>query len=108
MVSSKEDLDNLFNSVLLDTEALEDAKMTLEVIKKTDPNVYDEIIDSSIALIDKALSNSIMSTIAKILDAFKKYPSNFITISDDGKIVNLAGAMPIDIMRFVIDSGIKQ
>jgi hypothetical protein len=64
----KEDLDSLFNAVLADTEALEDAKMTLEVIKKTDPNVYDEIIDSSIALIDKALSNSIMSTIAKILN----------------------------------------
>jgi len=64
----KEDLDSLFNAVLADTEALEDAKMTLEVIKKTDPNVYDEIIDSSVALIDKALSNSIMSTIAKILN----------------------------------------
>lgn len=64
----KEDLDSLFNAVLADTEALEDAKITLEVIKKTEPNVYDEIIDSSIALIDKALSNSIMSTIANILD----------------------------------------
>ena len=60
--------DELFNAVLADTEALEDAKMTLEVIKKTQPDVYDEIIDSSIALIDKALSNSIMSTIANILD----------------------------------------
>lgn len=68
MVTSKEDLDYLFNAVLSDTDALEDAKMTLLVIKKTEPNVYDEIIDSSIALIDKALSNSIMSTIAKILD----------------------------------------
>ena len=68
MVSLKEDLDNLFNAVLADTEALEDAKMTLDVIKKTQPDVYDEIIDSSIALIDKALSNSIMSTIANILD----------------------------------------
>jgi hypothetical protein len=66
--SKYEDLDNLFNALLADTEALEDAKMTLEVIKKTNPNVYDEIIDSSIVLIDKALSNSIMSTIAKILD----------------------------------------
>lgn len=66
--SKYEDLDNLFKSVLLDTEALEDAKMTLEVIKKTQPDVYDEIIDSSIALIDKALSNHIMSTIANILD----------------------------------------
>ena len=60
--------DELFNAVLADTEALEDAKMTLEVIKKTAPDAYDEIIDSSIALIDKALSNSIMSTIANILD----------------------------------------
>jgi len=68
MVASKEDLDNLFNSLLLDTDALEEAKMTLQVIKKTQPDVYDEIIDSSIALIDKALSNSIMSTIANILD----------------------------------------
>ena len=68
MVSLKEDLDNLFNAVLADTEALEDAKMTLDVIKKTQLDVYDEIIDSSIALIDKALSNSIMSTIANILD----------------------------------------
>tara|TARA_R110002126_G_scaffold53859_1_gene145798 strand:+ start:19397 stop:19636 length:240 start_codon:yes stop_codon:yes gene_type:complete len=76
MVSSKEDLDNLFNAVLADTEALEDAKMTLEVIKKTAPDAYDEIIDSSIALIDKALSNSIMSTIANILDDENWYLTN--------------------------------
>jgi hypothetical protein len=76
MVSSKEDLDNLFNAVLADTEALEEAKMTLEVIKKTQPDVYDEIIDSSIALIDKALSNSIMSTIANILDDENWYLTN--------------------------------
>jgi signal-transduction protein with cAMP-binding, CBS, and nucleotidyltransferase domain len=71
-----EDLDNLFNAVLADTEALEDAKMTLEVIKKTQPDVYDEIINSSIALIDKALSNSIMSTIANILDDENWYLTN--------------------------------
>lgn len=65
---TKEDLDSLFNTVMADTEALEDAKMTLQVIKKTAPDVYDEIIDASIVLIDKALSNSIMSTIAKILN----------------------------------------
>lgn len=68
MVTSKEDLDYLFNSLLADTDALEDAKITLQVIKETQPNVYDEIIDSSIALIDKALSNGVMSTIAKILN----------------------------------------
>jgi hypothetical protein len=68
MVASKEDLDNLFNGLLADTDALEDAKMTLEVIKETSPNVYDEMIDSSIALINKALSTSIMSIIARVLE----------------------------------------
>jgi len=67
-IPKKEDLDNLFNYLIEDTDALEDAKITLEVIKKTDPGVYNEIIDSSIALINKALSNSIMRTLAKIFD----------------------------------------
>jgi hypothetical protein len=75
-IPKKEDLDNLFNYLMLDTDALEDAKMTLKVIKKVDPDVYDEIIDSSIALIDKALRNSIMSTIAKILDDESWYLTN--------------------------------
>ena len=41
-----------------DIEALEDAKMTLNVIKEVEPGTFDEIIDSSLALIDKALSMS--------------------------------------------------
>lgn len=73
---SKADIDFLFNAVLADTDALEDAKMTLEVIKKTEPNVYDEIIDSSIFLIDKALNNSVMSIIARILGDDDWYITN--------------------------------
>lgn len=73
---SKADIDFLFNAVLADTDALEDAKMTLEVIKKTDPNVYDEIIDSSIFLIEKALNNSVMSVIARILGDDDWYITN--------------------------------
>lgn len=76
MASSKEDLDFLFDSILADTDALEDAKMTLEVIKKTSPDVYDEIINSSIVLIDKALNNSVMGVIARILGDENWYITN--------------------------------
>lgn len=65
---TQEDLDFLFNALIADTDALEDAKMTLEVIKKTDPDVYDEIIDQSLLLINKALNNSVMVIIGKILN----------------------------------------
>jgi hypothetical protein len=65
---TQEDLDFLFNAFIADTDALEDAKMTLEVIKKTDPDVYDEIIDQSLLLINKALNNSVMGIIGKILN----------------------------------------
>lgn len=40
----------------LDVEALEEAKMVLQVIKDVDPGVYDEMIDEALALIRKALS----------------------------------------------------
>lgn len=73
---NKSDIDFLFNSIVADTDALEDAKMTLEVIKKTSPDIYDEIIDSSIILINKALNNSIMSVIAIILNDDDWYITN--------------------------------
>lgn len=65
-MTRKEDLDYLFSSLITDTDALEDAKMTLEAIKKTASGVYDEMIDESIALIDKALGNSMMDVIGRI------------------------------------------
>lgn len=52
------DIDLLYQANSADVEALENAKITLNVIKKVDPGVYDEIIDSSLALIDKALGMS--------------------------------------------------
>jgi len=54
----QEDIDLLYQVSSADIEALEDAKITLNVIKEVEPGVYDEIIDSSLALIDKALGMS--------------------------------------------------
>jgi len=57
-IKPKEDIDLLYQVNSADIEALEDAKITLNVIKEVDPGVYDEIIDSSLSLIDKALGMS--------------------------------------------------
>jgi hypothetical protein len=59
-------IDYLYKAVMDDTDALEDAKMTLEIIKKTDPGVYDEMIDDALASIRAALSSSILGTIEKL------------------------------------------
>ena len=64
----RSDIDQIYSAVMLDTEALEEAKMTLEVIKKTDPGVYDEMIDDTLSLIRKALSNSILGAIDRLVD----------------------------------------
>jgi hypothetical protein len=52
------DIDLLYEANSADVDALEDAKITLNVIKEVDPGVYDEIIDSCLVLIDKALGMS--------------------------------------------------
>jgi len=54
-------------------------------------------------LFKKALSNEQIQNLAK---AFEKYPDGIIRISDDGKTVNLAGAMPYDLLTFVIDNAL--
>lgn len=59
-------IDYLYKAVMDDTDALEDAKMTLEVIKKTDPGVYDEMIDDTLASIRAALSSSILGVIDEL------------------------------------------
>lgn len=64
----RSDIDQIYSAVMADTEALEEAKMTLEVIKKTDPGVYDEMIDDTLSLIRKALSNSILGAIDRLVD----------------------------------------
>lgn len=58
-------IDYIYSAVIADSEALEEAKMTLEVIKETDPGVYDEMINDTLALIRKALSSSILGVIEK-------------------------------------------
>jgi len=63
----RSDIDQIYSAVMADTEALEDAKMTLEVIKKTDPGVYDEMIDDTLSSIRKALSNSILGVIDRLM-----------------------------------------
>lgn len=62
----RSDIDKICSAVMADTEALEDAKMTLEVIMKTDPGVYDEMINDTLSLIRKALSSSILSIVDKL------------------------------------------
>ncbi len=60
------DIDLLYQANSADIEALEDAKITLNVIKEVDPGVYDEIIDSSLALINKALGMSYSDAMERI------------------------------------------
>ena len=60
-------IDYIYSAVIADSEALEDAKMTLEIIKKTDPGVYDEMINDTLSLIRKALSSSILSVVDRMV-----------------------------------------
>ena len=60
-------IDKICSAVMADTEALEDAKMTLEVIMKTDPGVHDEMINDTLSLIRKALSTSILGVLDKLV-----------------------------------------
>lgn len=60
------DIDLLYSAYIADNEALEDAKITLDVIKKVDPGVYDEIIDSSLALINRALKISYSDALERV------------------------------------------
>lgn len=52
------DIDLLYKANSADIDALEDAKITLNVIKEVEPGTFDDIINSSLALIDKALNMS--------------------------------------------------
>ena len=47
----------------IDIEALEDARSTLDAIKKADPGTYDLFIDESLRLIHKALNLEIQDAI---------------------------------------------
>ena len=60
-------IDYIYSAVIADSEALEEAKMTLEIIKKTDPGVYDEMINDTLSMIRKALSSSILSVVDRAI-----------------------------------------
>lgn len=62
------DIDLLIKLNTADIDALEDARATLDAIKQADPGTYDEIIDDSIKLIQKALSISCADAIERIAD----------------------------------------
>lgn len=67
-MANKEDIEILQRVNSADLDALNDAKFTLEAIKEADPGTYDEIIDQSLRLIDKALNISCVDAIERIAE----------------------------------------
>jgi hypothetical protein len=51
-----------------DIEALEDAKITLTVLREVEAGVHDKIIDESLALINKALGMSYSDAMERVMD----------------------------------------
>ena len=62
------DIDSLWEVNSADIEALEDAKACLEILKKSAPIEFDDMIDGSLALIGKALSMSHSDGFQRIID----------------------------------------
>jgi len=60
------DIDLLYSANSADIEALEDAKITLNVIKEVEPGTFDKIIDDSLALIDKAIGMSYSDAMERV------------------------------------------
>jgi hypothetical protein len=67
----QEDIDLLYQVNSADVDALEDAKITLTVIKEAEAGVYDEIIDEALALISKALGMSYGDAMERVADRAK-------------------------------------
>lgn len=68
MNNFQKDIDLLYEVNSADLEALQDAQFTLEAIKESDPGTYDEIINESLRLINKALNISYADAIARIAE----------------------------------------
>jgi len=62
------DIDSLWAVNSADIDALEDAKATLEIIRKTAPITLNPIISQSLSLIYKALSMSHSDAFERIID----------------------------------------
>lgn len=71
--------------------------------EKTGADAGVEGTPNNFLVFKKALSDK---QISNLVTAFSKYPDGIIRISDDGKIVNLGGAMPYDLMTLVIDNAL--
>jgi len=65
----KADIDFLWQVNSADIEALEDAKATLEILKKSAPLEFDDMIDESLVLIKKALAMNHGDSMERIADA---------------------------------------
>lgn len=66
----QDDIDLLYKANSADIEALEDAKITLNVIKEMEPS-FAGIINTSLALIDKALGMSYGDAMERVTDRAK-------------------------------------
>lgn len=62
------DIELLWQVNSADIEALEDAKFTLTAIKEADAGTWDEIIDESLTLINKALGMSYSDAMERVMD----------------------------------------
>ena len=68
----EDDIELMWKVNSADIEALEDAKFTLTAIKEADAGVWDEIIDESLALINKALGMSYSDAMERVMDRARK------------------------------------
>ena len=64
----EEDIELMWQVNSADIEALEDAKITLTVLREVEAGVHDEIIDESLALINKALGMSYSDAMERVMD----------------------------------------
>ena len=67
------DIDLLWAVNSADIEALEDAKATLQILKKSAPIEFDDMIDETLALIGKALGMSHSDAFQRIIDKARGY-----------------------------------
>ena len=65
----KSDIEVLQKVNSADIEALEDAKATLQILKKSAPIEFDDMIDETLTLIGKALSMSHGDAMERVTDA---------------------------------------
>ena len=69
------DIDLLWAVNSADIAALEDAKSTLQILKKSAPIEFDDMIDETLALIGKALGMSHSDAFERIIDKARGHQS---------------------------------